>query len=217
LWTAVDAAKDQSYFLFGVEPQALAHTLFPLGELNKAEVRAKARELGLAVADKPESQEICFAAPRQHAAFVAQHAGDRQPRPGKVVDLSGQVIADHDGVHHFTIGQRRGLGISAPDPLYVTAIDGRSGKVTVGPRQATFSGGLLARRANWLARCTPGTKLQMKIRSRFAPTAVVLDDAGEDHFAVRAEAPLSAVTPGQAAVLYDRQRVVGGGWIERAI
>lgn len=219
LWAAADAAKDQSYFLFAIEPDVLAHALFPLGELTKVEVRAHARALALPVADKPESQEICFAPKGQYAEFVAQHAGRPIERSGTIVDDAGRVLGQHDGIHQFTIGQRRGLQLSAGQPLYVTGIDAQTGTVQVGPRAATLAAGLRAQQPNWLGE-TPaaqGAQLQLKIRSRFAPTEVTIAEATADGFVAWADAGLPAVTPGQAAVLYDRQRVVGGGWIARAL
>ena len=220
LWSAVDGAKDQSYFLFAVEPEVLQRTLFPLGALTKGEVRARARALGLPVAEKPESQEVCFTPKGEHAEFVAQRAAaSANPVRGVIVDQSGRVLARHDGVHQFTIGQRRGLGVSAATPLYVTAIDAHSGTVRVGPRAATVSVGLVAQRANWLAGgpVPRGTRLQVKIRSRFAAVPATISAATADGFELYADEGLPAVTPGQAAVLYRGQQVVGGGWIERPL
>lgn len=219
LRAAADEAKDQSYFLFAIEPPVLARTLFPLGDLTKVQVRDRARALGLSVAEKAESQEICFAPRGEYASFVARHAGNRPTRSGRIVDTEGSTLGAHEGVHQFTIGQRRGLGISAADPLYVTGIDAATGTVTVGNKDATLARGLIARRPNWIAGqpFPPGGRLQMKIRSRFQPTPVRLEAADGDHFEVRAEKPLSAVTPGQAAVLYDGDRLIGGGWIERCL
>jgi len=220
LWSAVDAAKDQSYFLFAIEPRVLGRTLFPLGELTKAEVRRRARVLGLPVAEKPESQEVCFAPKGRYADFVARYAGGVvEPKSGSIVDASGRVLGRHDGIHQFTIGQRRGLGLSAAQPLYVTGIDVRTGTVRVGPRGATLAGGLRATRPNWL---TDGPvpadrQLHLKIRSRFAPTAVRVSESTSEGFVAWAEHGLPAVTPGQAAVLYDGERVVGGGWIAHAL
>lgn len=220
LLAAADPAKDQSYFLFGIEPAVLAHTVFPVGALRKPEVRARARALRLAVAEKPDSQEVCFAPKGDYASFVARQSAAGAARPGVIVDAAGQILGTHDGVHGFTIGQRRGLGVQAEQPLYVTAIDAYSGTVRVGPRHATVAAGLVAQQANWLAdgpaRC--GARLQMKIRSRFAPAAITIGAATTDSFVAWAdEAGLPAVTPGQAAVLYDGDRVIGGGWIERAL
>ena len=219
LWAAVDAVKDQSYFLFGIEPEVLQCTVFPVGELTKTEVRARARRLRLPVADKPESQDVCFAPQGEYARFVARYAGPQPQRPGSIVDESGRVLAAHDGVHQFTIGQRRGLGISAADPLYVTAIDAPTGTVRVGPRAATLASGLVAHRVSWLGNppVTAGRQLSLKIRSRFTATDVTISEASADRFVAVAAHGLPAVTPGQAAVLYDGGRVVGGGWIERAL
>jgi tRNA-specific 2-thiouridylase len=219
LCAAADAAKDQSYFLFAIEPQVLSRTLFPLGEMTKAGVRAHARSLGLPVAEKPESQEVCFAPKGEYADFVARHAGGMQERAGSIVDETGRVLARHDGVHRFTIGQRRGLGVSAEQPLYVTAIDAQTGTVRVGSRAATLAAGLRATRPNWLttAPVAAGTRLHLKIRSRFAAAEVTVGEASSDGFVVWSQDGLPAVTPGQAAVLYHRERVVGGGWIECAL
>src|SRR5262249_48234370 len=150
LWTAIDRAKDQSYFLFAIQPAVLERTLFPLGEYTKTEIRARARSLGLPVADKPDSQEVCFAAAGTSAAFVARWAGAAAQRPGAIVDDAGRVLGQHDGIHHFTVGQRRGLRLSAQQPLYVTRIDAQTGTVRVGPRATTLAAGLVAARPNWL-------------------------------------------------------------------
>jgi len=220
LWSAVDGPKDQSYFLFAIGPEVLQRIIFPLGELTKEEVRAQARALGLPVADKPESQEVCFAPKGQYAGFVAQRAAaSAVPASGVIVDNDGRVLAHHDGVHRFTIGQRRGLGVSTGTPLYVTAIDAQSGTVRVGPRAATLCAGLVAQGANWLggAPVPRGTRLQVKIRSRFAAVPATISVATADRFELYADGGLPAVTPGQAAVLYRGQQVVGGGWIERPL
>jgi len=220
LWSAVDGAKDQSYFLFAVGPEVLQRTLFPLGALTKGEVRARARAFGLPVAEKPESQEVCFTPKGEYAGFVARRAAaSAPPVPGVIVDSTGRVLARHDGVHQFTIGQRRGLGLSAGTPLYVTAIDAQSGTVRVGPRAATVAAGLVARRVNWLggAPVPRGTRLQVKIRSRFAAVPASISAATADGFELYADDGLAAVTPGQAAVLYRGQQVIGGGWIERPL
>ena len=219
LWAAADQAKDQSYFLFAIEPDVLRRTLFPLGELTKDQVRARARALGLSVADKPESQEICFVPPGGYAAFVAANTRGTPSRAGHIVSADGAVVGRHDGVHQFTVGQRRGLGVSGGTPLYVTEIDAASGTVRVGPRASTLAPGLVAARPNWLGG-TPvasGARLHMRIRSRCAPVEVVIDESGPERFVARASQGLPAVTPGQAAVLYERERVIGGGWIERAL
>jgi tRNA-specific 2-thiouridylase len=218
LWTAADRDKDQSYFLFAIQPTALARTLFPLGNLTKSEVRRLAAERRLPVADKPESQEVCFAPKGRYAGFVSRHAGASLPAPGSIVDCEGRELGRHDGVHQFTVGQRRGLGVSGGEARYVTAIDARSRRVTVGTKPDVIAAGVVARAPNWLAPPPQrGARVQIKIRSRFAPIGVSVVAAGADEFVVCAEDGLPAVTPGQAAVLYDGARVLGGGWIDRAL
>ncbi len=214
------AAKDQSYFLFAIEPQVLARTILPLGALCKSEVRDRARAIGLPVAEKAESQEVCFVPKGQYAAFVARAAAaGHRPSAGDIVDETGHVVGRHDGIHQFTIGQRRGLGVQGAAPLYVTDIDAASGTVRVGSHGATIAAGLRAVQPNWLTgRPVPaGERVRVKIRSRFAPAAATLSASGPDGFELWADTGLSAVTPGQAAVLYDGDRVVGGGWIVDAL
>jgi tRNA-specific 2-thiouridylase len=218
LWAAEDAAKDQSYFLFGVPIEVLNRTLFPLGGLHKQAVRAHARRTGLPVAEKPESQEVCFVAAEGYAPFVAARVPAARRR-GRIVHRDGRVLGPHEGIHQFTIGQRRGLQVSDGEPLYVTAIDADSGTVTVGPRSATIGCGLVADAVTWLAGevAAIGSRFTMKIRSRFPPVPVKVVAASATAFEVRAERGLQAVTPGQAAVLYDGGRVVAGGWIARGV
>jgi tRNA-uridine 2-sulfurtransferase len=217
LLRALDEAKDQSYFLFALSPQILRQCRFPVGEMTKTAVRRAAEELGLPVAAKPESQEVCFAPRREHVSFVAQRAGKLPP--GDIIDENGRMLARHDGIHQFTIGQRRGLGLSQGRALYVAEIDSTSHRVRVGPREATQAGGLIARSVVWSGSRRPecGSQLSVKIRSRFAPTPVRVEEAAASSFTVTAAGGLVAVTPGQAAVLYDGDAVVGGGWIERAL
>jgi tRNA-specific 2-thiouridylase len=163
---------------------------------------------------------VCFVPKGEYAGFVAQRAAASATAvPGVIVGNDGRVLAHHDGVHRFTIGQRRGLGVSAGAPLYVTAIDAQSGTVRVGPRAATVAAGLVAQGAHWLsgAPVARGTRLQVKIRSRFAAVAATISAATADEFELYADDGLPAVTPGQAAVLYRGQQVIGGGWIERPL
>ena len=211
LLRARDGAKDQSYFLFDLIQAQLARTIFPLGELDKREVRAIARDLGLAVADKPESQEICFVRDGDYAGFVERRAAPRELRPGVIVDQDGERLAAHAGIHRFTIGQRRGLGLGGGATRYVTGIDAESGTVRVGPRSALAVRGLLAERVSWLGE--PVCEAQVRIRHRHtaAPASLVARPEGtvEAWFAE----PAHAVTPGQAAVFYRGEEVVGGGWI----
>lgn len=218
LLRGVDADKDQSYFLFGIDRAVLARTLFPVGELRKSETRAEARRRHLPVAGKPDSQEVCFVPRGDYAAFVERYEPGFRPRPGTIVDPAGRVLGHHDGVHRFTIGQRRGLGLKdGGPPRYVQAIEPETGTVRVASGDQVRAGGLEAREANWLAPPpAPGTAVQVKIRSRFAPHEAVVESASPHGFVVRAPQGLRAVTPGQAAVLYDGDRVLGGGWITAA-
>jgi tRNA-specific 2-thiouridylase len=217
LLASVDADKDQSYFLFGIEPAVLARTLFPVGGLRKSVVRAEAARRGLSVAGKPDSQEVCFVPRGGYAAFVERHASAVPARGGSIVDADGQVVATHDGVHRFTIGQRRGLGVAGGEPRYVTAIE-TDGTVRLGNAAQVVAAGLVADGANWLAPPpATGARVSVKIRSRFAPQAVRIVQADPSGFAVVADDGLRAVTPGQAAVLYDGDRVLGGGWIRAAV
>jgi tRNA-specific 2-thiouridylase len=217
LLRGVDRGKDQSYFLFSMGRDALARTLFPVGHMTKEEVRAEARRRRLPVAAKPDSQEICFAPRGLHAAFVEAESSELPLRGGAIVDQSGAQLGTHDGVHRFTIGQRRGLGISAARPLYVTAIDAASGTVRVGADGAVRSAGLIASEPCWLAEPPAvGTSVQVKIRSRFEPQPAVIASISEAGFELESGS-LRAVAPGQAAVLYDGDRVLGGGWIERGL
>jgi len=211
---ARDAAKDQSYFLFGLTAAQLARTLFPLGELTKDEVRAVARRLGLPVADKPESQEICFVPDRDYARFVERRAAVLPPA-GDVVDEDGRAVASHAGIHRFTIGQRRGLGLAGGPPRYVTAIDAEHATVHVGGRAALDAVGLVAEDVRWIA--APVVEAAVRIRHRHAPVAARRRALDDGRIEVRFRSPVAAVTPGQAAVFYDGDEVVGGGWIAAAI
>jgi tRNA-specific 2-thiouridylase len=212
---SADPEKDQSYFLFSLTQDQLARAVFPVGALSKPEVRAQARRLGLAVADKPDSQEICFVPDGDYASFVAK----KQPaaaRGGAIVDEKGTMLAEHGGIHRFTIGQRKGLGVSSPAPLYVLKIDADTRTVTVGPRAALEQRTLTASGVNWIAVDAPATWLpvaaQIRHRHRPAPGRVraLADGRAEFEF----DTPQPAVTPGQAAVFYDGDIVVGGGWID---
>jgi tRNA-specific 2-thiouridylase len=214
LLRARDTAKDQSYFLFGLTTAQLARTLFPLGELTKDEVRAVARRLDLPVADKAESQEICFVPDRDYARFVEGRAGTVPPA-GDVVDESGRVVASHTGIHRFTIGQRRGLGLAGGAPRYVTAIDAERATVHVGGRAALAAAGLVAEDVRWIAE--PVADAAVRIRHRHEPVAARVRTLDGGRVEVRFASPVAAVTPGQAAVFYRGDEVVGGGWIAAAI
>ena len=216
LLTGVDADKDQSYFLFGIDRAVLADTLFPVGGLAKPAVRAEAARRGLPVASKADSQEVCFVPRGGYAAFVAAQPGFAA-LPGRLVDEDGREVGTHDGVHRFTIGQRRGLGGGNGAPRYVTGIEA-DGTVRLGAGERVTAAGLVADGANWLAPIPPaGTRLAVKIRSRFAAQAARVVRADAQGFALLADEGMRAVTPGQAAVLYDGERVIGGGWIAAAV
>jgi len=215
LLRARDAAKDQSYFLFGLDAVQLARTLFPLGEYRKDEVRALARARGLPVAEKPESQEICFVPDRDYAGFVERTTPAERVRPGIVVDEDGRAVGTHGGVHRFTIGQRRGLGSSAGTARYVTGLDAVTGTVRVGARAALAAIGLVAEGVRWSA--GPVARAGVRVRHRHAPVPARLVVRGEDTVEAWFDTPVTAVTPGQAAVFYAGDEVVGGGWIARAV
>ena len=216
-----DRAKDQTYFLFGLTQDQLSHTLFPLGEMQKPAVRDEARKQGLNVlADKPDSQEICFVPGGDYKqfldAYLAEQGSALPDTSGELVTAEGDVIGRHEGIHNFTIGQRKGLGIATGMPLYVLKIDADSGDVTVGPRSALERTTLTASGVNWVSVDAPATWLhasaQIRHRHRAAAGRVRALDGHRAEFAF--DDPQAAVTPGQAVVFYDEDVVVGGGWIE---
>jgi tRNA-specific 2-thiouridylase len=210
----VDPAKDQSYFLFTLDQAQLAHALFPLGELDKPAVREQARALGLPVADKPDSHEICFVPDGDHAAFMERRGAT--PAPGAIRDLNGRVVGRHEGVHRFTVGQRKGLGLASPIPLYVVGLDAAAGTVTVGPRESLDRTGLTASGMNWISGRppAPGSRVTAQIRHRHREAPGTLEPIGQDRARIVFDEPQQAIAPGQAAVFYDADVVLGGGWIE---
>ena len=215
LQRGVDTGKDQSYFLFALSQAQMSRTMFPLGEMYKSAVREKARRLRLPAAERPESQDICFG---DYKALVASYATPGELAGGDVVDRSGKVLGHHGGVHTVTIGQRHGLGISGAEPLYVVDIDEASKRVTVGGKCDLNSHGLMAHSVNWIE--APGDAeiaAQVQIRYRAQAVACAIRPLADDRCEVRFDHPLPAVTPGQAAVFYSGDQVLGGGWIERAI
>ncbi len=217
LCRAADAQKDQSYFLFAMPQQDLDMVLFPLGGMVKDEVRAHARRLGLPNADKAESQEICFVPDGDQAAFVERAAGPAAPAAGEIVDASGRVLAEHGGVHRFTVGQRRGLGKSLGDgeAMYVVSVDALRRRVTVGPRPELMRHEVRVGQVRWLGGAPAGeVRAEVQVRHRHRPVAARIvpgDAAGEA--TVVFDAAERAVAPGQAAVFYDGAVVLGGGWI----
>ena len=209
----LDRQKDQSYFLFSLTQAQLARARFPVGALDKAAVREEARRLGLNVAEKKDSQEICFVASGEHPEFV----GARAEMPaGAIRDGEGRVLGRHDGVHRFTIGQRKGLGLATGIPLYVVGIDADEASVTVGPREALERDTLTASRVNWMSGDTPASPVRAaaRIRYRHREAPATITPVGDDKVRVAFDAPQSAITPGQAVVFYDGDIVLGGGWID---
>jgi tRNA-specific 2-thiouridylase len=214
-----DTGKDQTYFLFGLTQEQLSHTLFPLGNYKKPDVRTLAHQQGLALADKPDSQEICFIPGGDYKQFLDAYLADRgETMPdtsGELVTTTGEVVGRHQGIHNFTVGQRKGLGVATGSPLYVIGINGAERKVVVGSSTDLTSKTLRANRLNWIAiRQLEGTlRLQVKIRHRHEPAWAALNMSGDDEVTATFDQPQRAVTPGQAAVFYDGDEVVGGGWI----
>ncbi|HUO06352.1 MAG TPA: tRNA 2-thiouridine(34) synthase MnmA [Candidatus Binataceae bacterium] len=220
LMRAADESKDQSYFLFTLGQDELARTLFPLGNMTKDEVRKRARELGLANADKPDSQEICFVPGGDYARFVEQNSMPESIRPGRILDAAGNELAAHAGVHRFTVGQRRGLGIATGEPLYVREIRALAGDIVVAPRTELTSQGLIAERVSVTdpeAASRGAIPVEVKIRYRHPPIPANLNLESGGRALVRFARSGPAVTPGQACVFYRGEEVVGGGFIERAI
>jgi len=221
LLRARDESKDQTYFLFGLTQKQLARTLFPLGEMVKPAVRELARSMDLAVAEKGDSQEICFVPNGDYAAFMNAYLKEKGVAPaatrGAIVTTDGRTLGEHEGIHHFTVGQRRGLGIATGEPLYVISTDPRTQRVVVGGNDDLLCARFFARQVNWIsiAGVTAPRSAQVKIRNKHAAAPASLHPA-EDPARVEVifEEPQRAVTPGQGAVFYDGDLVLGGGWIE---
>ena len=222
LHRGVDAARDQSYFLFTTTREQMAFLRFPLGSMEKARTRALAAQLGLAVAAKRDSQDICFVSGGSYARVVeAVRPGAGQE--GAIVDLAGRVLGRHAGIINFTVGQRRGLGLGGRGddgaPLYVVRLEAESRRVVVGPGEALMERGLKLRGVNWLGEeeaLRAGSRVTVKIRSAAAAVPAIVRGAGGGGAEVRFDEPQAGVAPGQACVFYDGTRVLGGGWIERA-
>ena len=215
-----DARKDQAYFLFSLTQAQLAGAVFPVGEFTKPEVREMARARALPVADKPDSHEICFVPDGDYAAFVERASGGAtREAGGAIVDGAGHVLGTHDGVHRFTIGQRKGLRLSAGTPLYVTEIRPQSRTVVVGPRDALLRTTFDVGDVNWIAGEPPAGPLRagVQIRHRHEAAPALVDVTGPATARVTYDVPQPAITPGQAAVFFDGDVVIGGGWIEQEI
>lgn len=224
LLRAVDAGKDQSYFLFGLMQSQLAATLFPLGAYTKQQVRELARTHGLPVAEKPESQEICFVPSGNYVRFLEAYLEEQGrelgvpesgAREGEIVSTDGHVLGRHTGLHQFTIGQRRGLGLAAGKPLYVVALERATNRVIVGEERALYRTTAEVSGVNWVSIAPPAAPLraQVKIRHKHEPAAATLYPCSASEVRIAFDQPQRAVTPGQAAVFYDDDRVLGGGWL----
>jgi tRNA-specific 2-thiouridylase len=214
-----DVAKDQTYFLFGLTQEQLSRTRFPLGGMTKPEVRELAKQYGLALAEKPDSQEICFVPNGDYKKFLDAYLEDQgQVLPdtsGELVTTDGKVIGEHSGIHNFTVGQRKGLGVATGTPLYVIGLNGAERQVVVGRDEELWSNTLRARNLNWIAvdGLREPMRVSIKIRNKHQAAPAVIEKSGEEVLATF-DAPQRAITPGQAAVFYDGDTVVGGGWIK---
>ncbi len=216
-----DRSKDQTYFLFGLTQEQLSRTLFPLGNLTKPAVRELARKHGLALAEKPDSQEICFVPGGDYKRFIDAYladSGEALPdTAGELVTTNGEVIGEHHGIHNFTVGQRKGLGVATGSPLYVIQINGAEKQVIVGGEENLYSRTLRARRVNLIAvnagDVREPMRVAVKIRHRHEAAGATIQQTADDEILVTFDRPQRAITPGQAAVFYDNDIVVGGGWI----
>jgi len=214
-----DRAKDQTYFLFGLTQEQLSRTLFPLGSMTKPEVRELARKLGLALAEKPDSQEICFVPGGDYKrfldAYLAEQGESLPDTSGELVSTNGEVMGEHKGIHNFTVGQRKGLGVATGSPLYVIQINGERGQVVVGNEEELYSKTMQVRRTNLISveDLAEPMRVTVKIRHRHEAASAVIERSSTEGLRVTFDEPQRAVTPGQAAVFYDGDIVVGGGWI----
>jgi tRNA-specific 2-thiouridylase len=218
---SADRTKDQTYFLFGLRQDQLARTWFPLGGFQKPAVRELARELGIPTAEKPDSQEICFVPNGDYAGFIDAYFREQgiaaEDTRGELITADGQVVGEHRGVHHFTVGQRRGVGVSAAEPLYVIATEPATRRVIIGRSDALLRASMTVRDVNWISIAPPSASLraEVKIRNKHAAANATLTPAsGSSGVEVRFDEPQRAVTPGQGAVFYSGDLVLGGGWIE---
>jgi tRNA-specific 2-thiouridylase len=224
LFAAADRSRDQSYFLFGLTQEQLARSMFPLGELQKDQVRAIARERGLPVADKPDSQEICFVPTGNYSQFIEAYLAEQGQKldgpAGEVVTSDGRVLGEHQGIHRYTVGQRKGLGVAVGEPLYVIALDRARNHVVVGQNEELFRRKLLVREVNWIRPAVEGETLaaRVKIRNKHKAASARIWPLLRGEASVEFAQPQRAVTPGQAAVFYsddEDREVLGGGWIAR--
>lgn len=207
-----DRFKDQSYVLFGLEAELLENVLFPVGELTKPEIRDFARRAGLRVADKPDSQEICFVPDNDYAGFLRRHRGDFETA-GELVDSQGTVVGAHSGYEQFTIGQRKGLGVAFGEPRFVTRIEPETRRVVIGTKEELGRNGLRAGEANWLIPRSATFRCEAQIRYQHQPAECTVTVGMDDAFEVSFDEAQFGIAPGQACVLYEGEVVIGGGWI----
>ena len=214
----VDLKKDQSYVLFSLTQEQFRHTLLPLGELRKEEVRRKALQRGLRVHDKPESQEVCFIQESSYHSFLSERF-EMSFEPGPMVDRRGNILGRHKGIPFYTIGQRRGLRLAKGRPLYVIGIDREKNTIIVGEEEEVYGDTFLVESVNWIAprETIPFRQTQVKIRYNHPGSEAGLSPRGEGELEVKFKSPQKAITPGQAAVFYDGDIVLGGGWIKEVI
>ncbi len=215
----VDRSKDQSYFLFSIPNSRLNNIIFPLGRFSKLETRALAIKHGLNVAQKPESQEVCFIPDNDYNEFIRTQTGGKDIGEGDIVDHNGAIIGHHKGYPFYTIGQRRGLGISAPEPKYVTRIEPEPNRIVVGNKSELYSKALLATSMTWHLPPEEIQKMDItaRIRYRSEDSPAMVTPVGDDGATVEFEQPQLAITPGQAVVFYHGEYVLGGGWIEKRL
>jgi tRNA-specific 2-thiouridylase len=222
LFVAADRSKDQSYFLFGLTQEQLSRAMFPLGDLTKQQVRTIAREKRLPVAEKPESQEICFVPNGSYRGFIEAYLAEQGrkmgDRPGELVTTDGRTLGEHRGVQHFTVGQRKRLGVAVGSPLYVIAIDAAKNRVIVGRNEDLFKRRCRVRNVNWIRPLAEGEQISacVRIRNKHLPAPATVEAIAGAEAKVEFAEPQRAITPGQAAVFYDGEEVVGGGWISSA-
>ena len=224
LLRAIDESKDQTYFLFGLTQEQLAHAEFPLGSLTKQEVREIARRLAVPVAEKPESQEICFVPTGNYVRFIESYLqeqgstqGNTLGEPGEIASTSGEVIGRHNGLHNFTVGQRRGLGVAVGRPVYVVALDRTNNRLVVGEDNDLRAASCEVRNVNWIPFTAPNrpVRARVRIRNRHEPAEAEITALDETIARVTFLEPQRAITPGQAAVFYAGELVLGGGWIAK--
>ncbi len=216
LFKGNDPRKDQSYFLFSLGQTQLEHTLFPVGGMSKDQVRALADEASLPTSQKAESQEICFVPDNDHGAFIDRYRGQSVPS-GDILNETGAVIGQHEGIHRYTVGQRRGTAVALGQRTYVQKIDAARNTITMSPNPELFQDALMAGRLRWVRPVPDGAQVQARIRYRHEPTAATLHFIAEGKARVDFAEPQRAIAPGQAVVFYSGDEVLGGGWIERGL